>query len=230
MTISLSVSLSFFFSFSHILFLLLSFCLSFFLSLCRSVALSLCRSLALALSLSSLSFSLSLSPSLSLSTYMIFVRTCKCLTRHCAVALLVLVYVCMHNILVSVYTHNMYTSVDLPMPPGPQSTHLLVVSSPLSNQSRIPFSSLDRRWNPFGALTLNTRIAPTLPLSPRAVGALITCGLRVQKHTLSLAFLHRCWRQAAKHTASTTQRLRLACKTAPLYLLVTPRSTVGSVY
>ena len=42
------------------------------------------------------------------------------------------------------YMHT-HTSVDLPMPPGPQSTHLFVVASPLSNQSRIPFSSLDRR-------------------------------------------------------------------------------------
>ena len=77
------------------------------------------------------------------------------------------------------HTHNVYTSVDLPMPPGPHSTHLLVVASPLSNQSRMPFSSLDRRWNPFGSLTLNTRIATTLSLPARAVGArgvLITRG------------------------------------------------------
>jgi len=111
------------------------------------------------------------------------IRSNRCVTGHHAVALLVLVYTCTHNIVSYVFTHHVYTSVDLPMPPGPHSTHLFVVVSPLSNQSRMPFSSLDRRWNPFGALTLNTRIAPTRPLTPRAVGArgaLTTQGLRVQ--------------------------------------------------
>ena len=80
--------------------------------------------------------------------------------------------ICIHNIHAYTYTYmQIHTSVDLPMPPGPHSTHLLVVALPLSNQSRMPFSSLDRRWNPFGALILNTRIASTLSPSSRATGA-----------------------------------------------------------
>ena len=64
-----------------------------------------------------------------------------------------------------------HTSVDLPIPPGPHSTNLLAVASPLSNQSRMLFSSLDRRWNPLGTLILNTHIVSILSMSPRAVGA-----------------------------------------------------------
>ena len=93
--------------------------------------------------------------------------------QHALVLLVLSAYIIYMHIYIYMHIH---TSVDLPMPPGPHSTHLFVVASLLSNQSRMHFSSLDWRWNPYGALTLNTRIAPTLSLSPRAVGALITRG------------------------------------------------------
>ena len=98
----------------------------------------------------------------------IFIRRYGHITRLEHVVVLLALHA--HKIHAYTYMHT-HTSVDLPMPPGPQSTHLFVVASLLSNQSRMPFSSLDRRWKPFGALTLNTRIATTLSLSPRAAGA-----------------------------------------------------------
>ena len=68
------------------------------------------------------------------------------------------------------------------------STHLLVVASPFSNQSCMPSFSLDRHWSPLGALPFNTRIVPTLSLSPIAVGAggaLITRGSGCHAHPLA---------------------------------------------
>ena len=65
-----------------------------------------------------------------------------------------------------------HTSVDLPIPQGPHSINLLVVASPLSNQSHMLFSSLDRRCNPLGTLT--HRVNPVhVPQSGRAWRALI---------------------------------------------------------
>ena len=78
------------------------------------------------------------------------------------------VYIRIHNITIYIYTHTIYTSVDLPIPPGPHSTHLLVVTSLLSNQSRMPLSSVDRRWKPFGAQTLYTSISCLSPPPPRS--------------------------------------------------------------
>ena len=72
--------------------------------------------------------------------------------------------------------HIVYTSVDLPMPQGPHSTHLLVVASPLSNQSRMPLSSVDRRWKPFGAHTLYRSIRCTSPPPHRLLDL---CGVAV---------------------------------------------------
>ena len=98
----------------------------------------------------------------------------------------------------------MHTSVDLPMPPGPQSTHLFVMGSPLSNQSRMPFSSLDRRWNPFGALTLNTCIATTWSPSPRAAGAwrALMRGLRLSGTPAARVLNPLLEARAASHTVS----------------------------
>jgi len=103
------------------------------------------------------------------------------------------------------YTYmHMHTSVDLPMPPGPQSTHLFVMGSPLSNQSRMPFSSLDRRWNPFGALTLNTCIATTWSPSPRAAGAwrALMRGLRLSGTPAARVLNSLLEARAASHTVS----------------------------
>ena len=80
------------------------------------------------------------------------------------------------------------TSVDLPMPPGPHITHLLVVGPPSSNQSRMPLSSRDLRWNPTGALTLYTSISPPpspSPLPPEGEGLISFCKLQINRTTTS---------------------------------------------
>jgi len=115
-----------------------------------------------------------------------------------------------HKIHAYTYMHT-HTSVDLPMPPGPQSTHLFVVASLLSNQSRMPFSSLDRRWKPFGALTLNTRIATTLSPSPRAAGAwsALMRGLRLSGTPAARVLNPLLEARAASHCLSRAYSLQL---------------------